>query len=64
MKTVLLIIGIIALLFGLLWIGQGTGYVPYPAGNFMINQTPWAYYGIVLALIGIGLIWYSRRKAA
>jgi hypothetical protein len=62
MRIALLIIGIIALLLGLVWIGQGTGYFPYPAGSFMISQTPWAWRGIVLALIGIGLIWFSRRK--
>ena len=62
MRIVLLIIGIIAVLFGLLWIGQGTGYFPYPAGNFMISQMSWAYRGIVLAVIGLALIWFSRRR--
>ena len=61
MRTVFLVIGIIATLFGLVWIGQGTGYFPYPKQSFMINQTPWVYYGMVLAVIGLGLIWYSRR---
>ena len=50
------------MLFGLVWIGQGTGYFPYPKDSFMISQMPWAYRGGVLALIGIGLIWYSRRR--
>ena len=30
MRQALLIIGIIAALTGLVWIGQGTGYFPYP----------------------------------
>jgi tellurite resistance protein TehA-like permease len=62
MRNALLVIGIIATLIGLVWIGQGTGYFPYPASSFMISQMPWAWRGIVLALIGLGLIWYSRRR--
>lgn len=61
MKTLLLIIGVVALLIGLLWIGQGTGYVHWPASSFMISQMKWAYYGAGLAVVGIILIWYSRR---
>ena len=62
MRTVLLVIGIIATLLGLVWIGQGTGYFPYPKESFMISQMPWAYRGFVLAVIGLALIWYSRRR--
>jgi len=62
MRTVVLIVGIIAVLFGVLWIGQGTGYFPYPKQSFMISQMRWAYYGAGVAVIGIGLIWYSRRR--
>ena len=61
MRTTFLVIGIIATLLGLVWVGQGTGYFPYPKESFMINQMPWAYRGIVLAVIGLGVIWYSRR---
>ena len=60
-RTAFLIIGIIATLLGLVWIGQGTGYFPYPKESFMISQMPWAYRGIVLAVVGLGVIWYSRR---
>jgi uncharacterized membrane protein len=61
MKTLMLIVGVLALAMGLLWIGQGTGYVHWPASSFMINQMQWAYYGMATAVIGIGLIWYSRQ---
>jgi heme/copper-type cytochrome/quinol oxidase subunit 1 len=61
MRTAFLVIGIIATLLGLVWIGQGTGYFPYPKQSFMINQMPWVYRGIALAVVGLGLIWYSRR---
>jgi hypothetical protein len=57
----LLIFGLIAILIGLVWVGQGTGYFPYPSRSFMINQMPWAYWGIVLAVLGLTAIAVSRR---
>jgi uncharacterized membrane protein len=61
MRSVLLIVGILCLLLGLVWIGQGTGYFPYPASSFMIRQMTWAYYGIGLAVIGLIVIVISRK---
>jgi hypothetical protein len=61
-KTAVFIIGILALIIGLVWIGQGTGYFPYPANSFMINQSPWVLRGAILAIIGgIAIIWSRRR---
>jgi hypothetical protein len=62
MKIALLIIGILALLMGLLWIGQGTGYIHWPASSFMIDQRPWALRGAILAAVGLVLIMWSRRR--
>ena len=62
MKTFLLIAGIAALLMGLLWIGQGTGVVQWPASSFMLDQRPWALRGAILAVIGLGLIILARRR--
>jgi hypothetical protein len=50
---ILRLLGIVAMLAGLVWLGQGTGYVPYPSSSFMVNQMPWAYYGIALAALGL-----------
>jgi len=61
MKTALLILGILAALTGLLWIGQGAGYVNWPQSSFMINQTQWVYYGACLAFVGLFLIGFTRR---
>jgi uncharacterized membrane protein len=57
----LLILGILALLIGLIWIGQGTGYINWPQSSFMISQMQWAYYGVALAVVGLILIWRGRR---
>ena len=61
MRILFLIVGILALLMGLLWIGQGTGTVNWPQSSFMIKQIEWAYYGAALAVVGLILIWRGRR---
>ena len=53
MKTVLLFAGIAALLLGLLFTGQGLG--------FMIGQMVWTYYGAGIFVAGIVLIALARR---
>ena len=61
MRSGLFIIGVIALLVGLVWIGQGTGIFPYPRSSFMINEVRWAYYGAATAIVGLLLMAYARR---
>jgi hypothetical protein len=63
MKAAFVAIGVAAVLVGLLWIGQGTGYVRWPASSFMINESKWTWYGVATAVIGVLLIAYSRRRA-
>jgi hypothetical protein len=62
MKTLLTIVGIIVLAMGLVWMGQGSGYFPWPASSFMISQTKWIYYGAVTAVVGILLVIVARRR--
>ena len=62
MKSGLMIVGVAAVLMGLLWIGQGLGYIHWPASSFMLDQRPWATRGAVLALVGVALIALSRRR--
>lgn len=45
--------GIALLLVGLLWTGQGLGYI---GGSFMSGSTTWAIIGPVVAVIGVLLI--------
>jgi hypothetical protein len=65
MKTLLLIVGIIALLAGLVWAGQGLDIITWhPAGSapsFMVNNRVWIYYGAALAVLGVLVIGWSRR---
>ncbi len=60
-RGVLLVVGALAAVMGLVWVGQGTGYFPYPASSFMIDQAPWAYRGLGLTVAGLVAIGVSRR---
>jgi uncharacterized membrane protein len=62
MRTLLLIVGVILVFSGLVWTGQGLGYINWPQSSFMLKQTQWAYYGSGTALVGLILIFLSRRR--
>ncbi|MGN6515857.1 MAG: hypothetical protein ACTHLR_08450 [Rhizomicrobium sp.] len=65
MKTILLVVGIIALVVGLLWAGQGYGLIQWPPhrpGQFtMVGDMGWTYKGVALAVAGLIAILWSRR---
>jgi hypothetical protein len=62
MKIVLNIVGVLAVLMGLLWIGQGTGLVTWPQSSFMLDQRIWAMWGVLLATVGVGCLIFARRR--
>ena len=62
MRSLALIVGIAALLMGLLWVGQGAGLVHWPASSFMIDQRPWVARGSILAVVGLLVIGISRAR--
>ena len=66
MKSVILVVGILTLVMGLLWAGQGMGLIQWPPhqpGQFtMVGHSNWIYIGLGVALVGCGLIFFSRRK--
>ncbi len=61
MKTLLMLAGFLLLAAGLLFVGQGSGLVPWPARSFMVRQTEWVYYGAAIAAVGIVLMVLARR---
>jgi len=61
MKAVIMVIGAAALAAGLLFIGQGLGYIRWPSSSFMINERAWVYYGAAIAAAGLILIFVARR---
>ena len=62
MRRFLLIAGLLLLVVGLLWIGQGTGVITWPRTSFMIDQLQWAGYGAAVAAIGLVLIWQASNR--
>jgi hypothetical protein len=61
MKTLLTFVGIILLLAGLVFMGQGSRYFPYPAESFMIGASQWIYYGGGIAAAGIVILVIAAR---
>ena len=61
MKSVLSIVGILVLLCGLVWAAQGSGYFPYPAASFMINESRWITIGLATAAAGAVAILVSMK---
>ena len=61
MKTFLLVLGVLAILIGVVWMGQGSGYFPYPKSSFMIDQRPWIWWDLLLAAAGAVAVYFSRR---
>jgi hypothetical protein len=60
-RRALIALGVLLALVGLLWIGQGLGYVAWPRTSFMIGQRVWTNYGAGLAVAGLLLIIAVRR---
>lgn len=61
LKLVLAVVAVLAILMGLLWIGQGLGIIMWPASSFMLADKQWAVNGAILAVIGALLLWFARR---
>ncbi len=61
LRLCIIIVGVLAALMGLLWIGQGLGYIHWPQSSFMLDQRPWADRGAALAVIGLVMILAARR---
>ena len=60
-RVLLMIVGILCALVGLLWVGQGTGIVRWPADSFMIGVSGWTIRGFGLFVVGVGLLVYAKR---
>lgn len=59
-RTVSTVVGVLLVLVGLLWTGQGLGWI---GGSAMSGVTLWAVIGPLVALAGVVLIVRGRRGA-
>ena len=61
-RMLIMVIAGLAVLMGLLWIGQGLGLIMWPASSFMLADRQWAYNGAILAAVGLLVIVLLRRS--
>lgn len=62
LKVIAQILGVLMVLMGGLWIGQGLNIIRWPASSFMIGVPQWSWNGMFLAIAGLVLIGFGRRK--
>ena len=62
MRMLLTALGVLMVLMGLLWIGQGMGWVRWPTDSFMIGVSDWTWRGALIAVGGAFLLWTARRR--
>ena len=53
------IVGVLLVLLGLVWLGQGVGLIQ---GSFMTGMAQWALIGIVCLVIGGLLLFTTNRR--
>ena len=63
-RIVSTLLGLLMILMGLIWIGQGLHVGPAAImRGFMVSDKRWALYGAILALFGLGeVIWANTRQ--
>ena len=61
MRITAAVIGVLLVLIGLVWIGQGLGFVK---GSFMTGNMMWAWIGIGVAIVGVVLAVVGIRRPA
>jgi len=62
LRIAAVILDVLAILMGLLWLGQGTGLIMWPADSFMLADRTWARNGVLLAAAGAIVVWLARRR--
>ena len=60
-RILMVVIGVLAVAFGLLFTLQGLGIVHWPRSSFMLDDRSWAVRGAVLIVGGALMAWYGRK---
>ena len=58
-RTIMVVVGVIAVLVGVVFGGQGLGLIP---GSIMTGDRTWFYIGLVVAFVGIVLLLLGLRR--
>ena len=62
MRMLFRIVGAAALLAGLFFAAQGSGYIPWPRDSFMVSDVHWVTYGALIAAAGLLAILLARPR--
>ena len=57
-KVAAIVFGVLLVLLGVVWVGQGLGYIK---GSFMTGQALWAWIGAGCLLVGAALLFGGLR---
>ncbi len=57
-RTTRRVVGLVIALTGLVWIGQGLGYLR--SSSFMVDDIRWAIIGVVFVLVGLVVLARTR----
>ena len=60
-RTLMLVIGLLAIAFGLLFTLQGLGLVHWPRSSFMLDDRSWAVRGVITMIGGALMAVYGRK---
>jgi hypothetical protein len=60
MRIILRVLAILLIAIGIVWILQGINILP---GSFMTGQIQWAYRGGFLAVVGVAILLFVRRRS-
>ena len=60
-RILMVVLGLLAILFGLLFTLQGLGIVHWPRSSFMLEDRSWAWRGGIMVIGGALMAWYGRR---
>jgi hypothetical protein len=58
-RIALIVVGVIAILIGVVWIGQGLNLIP---GSVMSGDRMWFNIGVIVGLVGIVLLVLGLRR--
>lgn len=62
LKGILAVVGVAMILVGGLWALQGLDIVRWPESSFMLGDTVWTRNGVVMAVVGVVLVWFARKR--
>ena len=64
MKSLITIIGALAVVAGVFFALQGLGIIMWPADSFMLADRQWVYNGAIIAAVGLLAIVLGRRSGS